>query len=113
MLVAIGILGAVGHFLLIRAHALAPATLLSPFGYTQLLVVLTLGWLVFGELPDGDRPHRHRPDRRFGPRPDPRQPAAGSGLAGAEAELRLGQHLVGTRLQLAEDALEDSGAPRR
>jgi len=44
--------GAVGHFLLIRAHGLAPATLLSPFGYTQLLVVLALGWLVFGQLPD-------------------------------------------------------------
>jgi drug/metabolite transporter (DMT)-like permease len=53
MLGIIGILGAVGHFMLIRAHALAPATLLSPFGYTQLVVVLTLGWLVFGQLPDG------------------------------------------------------------
>ena len=52
MLGAIGILGAVGHFLLIRAHGLAPATLLAPFGYTQLLVVLALGWLVFGQLPD-------------------------------------------------------------
>jgi len=53
LLVAIGILGAVGHFLLIRAHAMAPATLLSPFGYTQLLVTILLGWIVFGELPDG------------------------------------------------------------
>jgi drug/metabolite transporter (DMT)-like permease len=53
MLVTIGILGAVGHFMLIRAHALAPATLLAPFGYTQILVVLTLGWLVFDQLPDG------------------------------------------------------------
>ena len=52
-LFAIGVLGAIGHFLLIRAHALAPATLLAPFGYTQLLVVLVLGWLVFGQLPDG------------------------------------------------------------
>ena len=49
----IGVLGAVGHFMLIRAHALAPATLLSPFGYTQLVVVLTLGWRVFDQLPDG------------------------------------------------------------
>lgn len=49
----IGVLGAVGHFMLIRAHALAPATLLSPFGYSQLVVVLTLGWLVFDQLPDG------------------------------------------------------------
>ena len=53
MLAAIGVLGAVGHFVLIRAHALAPATLLAPFGYTQLLVVLTLGWVVFDQLPDG------------------------------------------------------------
>ena len=53
MLGTIGILGAVGHFVLIRAHAHAPATLLAPFGYAQLLVVLTLGWLVFGQLPDG------------------------------------------------------------
>jgi drug/metabolite transporter (DMT)-like permease len=52
MLVAIGVLGAVGHFLLIRAHALAPATLLSPFGYGQLLVILVLGFVVFGEIPD-------------------------------------------------------------
>jgi drug/metabolite transporter (DMT)-like permease len=53
LLGVIGILGGVGHFLLIRAHALAPATLLAPFGYAQLLVVLILGWLVFGQLPDG------------------------------------------------------------
>ena len=53
MLVTIGILGAVGHFMLIRAHGLAPATLLAPFGYAQLVVVGTLGWLVFGQLPDG------------------------------------------------------------
>jgi drug/metabolite transporter (DMT)-like permease len=53
MLVAIGILGAVGHFLLIRAHHHAPATLLSPFGYGQLLVILVLGFAVFGEIPDG------------------------------------------------------------
>ena len=52
LLVAIGVLGAVGHFLLIRAHHDAPATLLAPFGYTQLLVILVLGVAVFGEIPD-------------------------------------------------------------
>src|SRR6185436_13410162 len=35
-LVATGVFGAVGHFLLIRAHAYAPATTLAPFGYSQL-----------------------------------------------------------------------------
>lgn len=53
MIVAIGVLGAIGHFLLIRAHAMAPATLLAPFGYSQLLVVLVLGWAFFGQIPDG------------------------------------------------------------
>jgi drug/metabolite transporter (DMT)-like permease len=52
MLVGIGVFGAIGHFLLIRAHGLAPATLLAPFGYAQLVVVLILGWIVFGQLPD-------------------------------------------------------------
>ena len=52
MLGAIGVLGAVGHFLLIRAHGMAPATLLAPFGYSQILVILTLGFLAFGEFPD-------------------------------------------------------------
>jgi drug/metabolite transporter (DMT)-like permease len=52
LLAAIGVLGAIGHFLLIRAHAYAPATLLSPFGYGQLLVILVLGATVFGEIPD-------------------------------------------------------------
>lgn len=47
-----GLLGAVGHFLLIRAHHHAPATLLAPFGYMQLFVTLILGIIVFGEIPD-------------------------------------------------------------
>jgi drug/metabolite transporter (DMT)-like permease len=53
MIVVLGLLGGVGHFLLIKAHALAPASLLAPFSYAQLVVVLILGWLVFGQLPDG------------------------------------------------------------
>jgi drug/metabolite transporter (DMT)-like permease len=53
LLISIGVLGAVGHFFLIRAHAMAPATLLSPFGYAQLLVTMGLAFLIFGELPDG------------------------------------------------------------
>jgi drug/metabolite transporter (DMT)-like permease len=52
LVVAIGIFGGVGHFLLIKAHALAPASTLAPLMYAQLLVVTCLGWLVFGQLPD-------------------------------------------------------------
>jgi len=50
---AVGLLGAIGHFLLIRAHEHAPATILTPFNYVQILIVLVIGWIVFGQLPDG------------------------------------------------------------
>ncbi len=53
LIVLLGVLGGVGHFLLIKAHELAPASMLAPFSYMQLVTVLLLGWLVFRELPDG------------------------------------------------------------
>ena len=46
-------MGGIGHFFLIRAHDHAPASVLGPFMYGQLLSALVLGWLVFGQLPDG------------------------------------------------------------
>lgn len=52
LFVLIGVLGGFGHFLLIKAHHYAPASMLSPFMYVQMLVALFLGWLVFGQLPD-------------------------------------------------------------
>jgi drug/metabolite transporter (DMT)-like permease len=48
----IGVLGGLGHFLLIQAHHYAPSSTLSPFMYAQLLTAVLLGWLVFGQLPD-------------------------------------------------------------
>ncbi len=53
MTVLIGAFGAVGHWLLILAHKRAPAPVLSPFIYTQMIWMIMLGWLVFGDLPDG------------------------------------------------------------
>ena len=51
LLLAIGVLGSLGHFLLIAGHRLAPASVLSPFVYTQLVWVVMLGYLVFDHLP--------------------------------------------------------------
>ena len=48
----LGLLGTVGHWLLILAHARAPAGVLSPFLYTQLIWMVALGYLVFGDWPD-------------------------------------------------------------
>src|SRR5438067_1420582 len=52
LFVLIGVLGGLGHFLLIRAHDYAPSSVLSPFMYAQLLTALVLGWVVFRQLPD-------------------------------------------------------------
>lgn len=49
----LGLLGGVGHFLLIRAFTAAPASMLAPFNYSGLLWATLLGWLLFGDLPDG------------------------------------------------------------
>ena len=52
MIASLGFYGGVGHFILIRAFRLAPASTLTPFGYTQLIWAGLLGWLVFGHIPD-------------------------------------------------------------
>ena len=52
LIASLGIYGGVGHFLLIRAFRLAPASTLTPFTYVQLVWAALLGWLVFGHVPD-------------------------------------------------------------
>jgi drug/metabolite transporter (DMT)-like permease len=47
----LGVLGAGGHFLLILAHRRAPASVLSPFIYTQIVWASMFGFLVFGNVP--------------------------------------------------------------
>ena len=51
LMVLIGALGGGGHYLLIRAHRLAPASTLAPFIYTQMVWTTTLGFLVFADVP--------------------------------------------------------------
>ena len=52
MLVLLGLIGSVGHFLFILAFRAAPASVLQPFHYTALLWATLIGWLAFGDLPD-------------------------------------------------------------
>ena len=52
LMVLIGALGSGGHYLLILGHRLAPASTLAPFIYTQIVWTTTLGFLVFGDLPN-------------------------------------------------------------
>ncbi len=48
----VALLGAGGHFLLIKALQLAPASVLQPYSYTTLLWATAVGFVVFGNLPD-------------------------------------------------------------
>ena len=51
-LVSLGLLASVGHFMLIQALTLAPASLLAPLDYTSLIWGTLLGMLVFNETLD-------------------------------------------------------------
>src|SRR5262252_566055 len=47
-----GAIGSFGHYLLIAAHRLAPAAVLAPFIYSEIVLVTVLGFLVFGDVPN-------------------------------------------------------------
>jgi drug/metabolite transporter (DMT)-like permease len=51
MLLGTGVLGSLGHYFLIAGHRLAPASVLAPFIYTQLIWVVILGYVVFNHVP--------------------------------------------------------------
>lgn len=53
LFVMTGLLGAMGHFLLISAFERAPASTLAPFLYAQIAFSSGVGYLVFDAFPDG------------------------------------------------------------
>jgi drug/metabolite transporter (DMT)-like permease len=52
LIVAIGVLGGYGHYLLIRAVDRTSPTTLAPFIYSQLVWSTLLAYLAFGDFPD-------------------------------------------------------------
>jgi drug/metabolite transporter (DMT)-like permease len=52
MFVGMGILAGTGHYFLTIAYSQAPAALVSPFNYTQLIGAAIMGYLVFHDFPD-------------------------------------------------------------
>jgi drug/metabolite transporter (DMT)-like permease len=52
-LALLGILGGAGHGLMVLAFARAPASLLAPMSYTQMIWAVLAGMLVFADFPDG------------------------------------------------------------
>src|SRR5262249_37238303 len=51
--VLIGVASTVGQWIVVLAFRYADASVLAPFSYTQLVWVSVLGFLIFGEVPDG------------------------------------------------------------
>ncbi len=51
-LMLIGLIAAVGHLLVVIAVNRAPASLLAPFGYVEIIAATALGWLIFDDWPD-------------------------------------------------------------
>jgi drug/metabolite transporter (DMT)-like permease len=50
----LGVCGAAGHYLLALAHRYAPASVLAPFLYQQVIYMALFGYLVFGDLPSAN-----------------------------------------------------------
>ncbi|MEE9334300.1 MAG: DMT family transporter [Granulosicoccaceae bacterium] len=51
-LLAVGFIAASGHLLVVMAVSRAPASLLAPLGYVEIIAATLLGWMVFDEWPD-------------------------------------------------------------
>lgn len=52
VLLSMGLTGGVGHLLQAQSYRLAPASLLAPFMYLQIISASALGWLIWGDFPD-------------------------------------------------------------
>jgi drug/metabolite transporter (DMT)-like permease len=53
LFLSVGLTAGLGHFLYTAAYRHAPASLLAPMSYLQLLWAGMLGWIAFGHVPDG------------------------------------------------------------
>jgi len=49
---SLGLLGGLGHYLVIRAFQLGPAAVIAPLGYVELVGSTVLGYLLFSNFPD-------------------------------------------------------------
>ena len=52
LLCLMGLMGTIGHFLLILAYQRAPASTLTPYSYAQIAFAMLAGWVMFDHVPD-------------------------------------------------------------
>ena len=67
MMIAVAFIGAIAHYALIKALDYAEAGAVQPYSYTLLVWAAVMGWLAFGDIPDGLDDLRR--DDRGGERP--------------------------------------------
>ncbi|CAN5874823.1 DMT family transporter [soil metagenome] len=52
MMVGMGVMDGIGHYFVTIAYSQAPAAIVAPFNYLQLIGAALLGYFLFGDLPD-------------------------------------------------------------
>lgn len=52
LLCLMGLMGTVGHFMLILGYQRAPASTITPYLYAQIAFAMLGGWLIFSHVPD-------------------------------------------------------------
>jgi drug/metabolite transporter (DMT)-like permease len=52
LMLAIGGIAALGHYLVILSYERAAASLLAPFGYYEIIGAVVVGYVLFGDFPD-------------------------------------------------------------
>ena len=52
LMAGMGVMAGVGHYFVTIAYSQAPAAVIAPFNYLQLVGAALLGYLLFGDLPD-------------------------------------------------------------
>lgn len=52
LMIGLGLFSAVAHYLLIRAYSMAPAPVLAPLGFFEIVSNAILGLVIFGDFPD-------------------------------------------------------------
>jgi len=51
LMLGLGVVGCIGHLLIVEAFARAPASLLAPFQYLEIISATLLGLVIFGDFP--------------------------------------------------------------
>ncbi len=51
LMLCIGLIACIGHYLIIRANSLTKAVILAPFGYSEMISALLLGYFIFSDWP--------------------------------------------------------------